>query len=88
MWSWMELLGTSGISSRKAILVGAFAVHVWLLLFACGVLIVRGLNSARRAAVWMQWFLKGGDKHPLRAIGFVTAAVTFILVGILQYGFS
>lgn len=76
--AWVETILSSGMSSRKAIFLGAMVVHVWLPLFAASVLIARGLNSSRHVAIRVQWFLKQGNKHPLQAIGFVAASICLI----------
>jgi hypothetical protein len=82
---WVNTLTTFGISSRTAIFLGALVVHSWLPLFAVGVLIARGLNSGRRAAIGIQWFLKEGNKHPLLAIAYVAASVAFLVAAGLQW---
>jgi hypothetical protein len=56
----------------------AFLIHLWLPLFAAGVVFTQGLNSLRLATGWAQWFLKNGSKRPFHAIGIVAAALTFI----------
>jgi hypothetical protein len=55
----------------------AFLVHFWLLLFAFGAVGVRFLSSVFRLVKRAQWFLKQGDRHPLRAIGMVAAVLVF-----------
>jgi hypothetical protein len=55
----------------------AFLVHLWLILFAVGALGVRLLNPVFRLVAQAQWFLKQGDRHPLRAIGMVGAILVF-----------
>src|SRR6267378_2145216 len=55
----------------------AFLAHFWLLLFAFGAVGVRFLSSVFRLVKRAQWFLKQGDRHPLRAIGMAAAVLVF-----------
>jgi hypothetical protein len=76
----IEPLFISELIKKPGLLVPiapAFLVHLWLILFASGALGVRLLNPVFRLVAWAQWFLKQGDRHPLRAIGMVAAAVVF-----------
>ena len=84
MW-WINLILSPGISSKKAILMGAMVIHLWLPLFAMGIIGVRMLNVLREWAVGTQWFLKAGSQHPLQAIGHVAALSTFVVVAALKY---
>jgi hypothetical protein len=59
------------------LLAPALLVHLWLPLFAVGTLGVRLLYPIFRAVEWAQWFIKQGDRHPLRAIGLVAAVLVF-----------
>jgi hypothetical protein len=63
---------------RWAFLVPALLVHLWLPLFALGVVFAKALNSLRAAGVFAQWFFKQGEFHPLRSIGYVAGAATFL----------
>ena len=65
--------------------IPAFLIHLWLPLFAAGVVIAQGLNSLRLATGWAQWFLKNGSKQPFRAIGIIAAALTFVCVAIFRF---
>jgi len=67
------------LTMRAALTLPAMAVHLWLPLFAVAVMLVRTFNLGVAATRKMQWFLKGGAQRPLRAIGFVAAAVTAIV---------
>jgi hypothetical protein len=58
----------------------ALLVHSWMLLFFCGAGLLRLSYPFFKAVSAAQWFLKAGGEHPLRAIGMVSAALTFILV--------
>lgn len=53
----------------------AFVVHLWLPLLGLASLIVRFLYLLFHAVHWAQWFLKQGDRHPLKAIGMVAAVL-------------
>jgi hypothetical protein len=59
--------------------VPAVAIHLWLPLFALSVWLVQGTNYLGFAAAKMQWFLKRGQQRPLEAIGFVAAALVFVI---------
>jgi hypothetical protein len=56
----------------------AFVVHLWLPLFALGAMGVRLLYLVFRTVGWAQWFFKGDNRHPLRAIGRVAAGLVFV----------
>ena len=60
----------------------ALLVHLWLPLLAFGALGVRLFYPIFRAVEWAQWFLKEGDRHPLRAIGVVAAALVFAVTAV------
>jgi hypothetical protein len=55
----------------------ALLVHLWLPMFAFGAIGVRLLYPIFRAIERAQWFLKQGNRHPLRAIGMVAAVLVF-----------
>jgi hypothetical protein len=73
------------VGQRRILLIPAIAVHLWLPLFAFGVVFAKAINSFRSSAVWAQWFLKKGREHPLQAIGYVGATLVFIGTGLAQY---
>jgi hypothetical protein len=56
----------------------AMAVFVWLPLFALGIVIARLLTPLSWIVGRAQWFLKEGNEHPLKAIGYVAAVVVFL----------
>jgi hypothetical protein len=60
-------------------LVAAFAIHFWLPLFALGVVFVHAINWFILLVSKTQWFLKKGQEHPLEAIGWVAAAIVFLI---------
>jgi hypothetical protein len=62
-----------------------FAVHLWLLLFALAVLVVQTLYSISRVFRFAQWFLKQGNRNPLRAIGMVAAIFVFLITAIWKW---
>jgi hypothetical protein len=47
----------------------ALAIHLWLPLFALGVVMVRLMDWIVRSAAKLQLFLKDGPQHPLDASG-------------------
>lgn len=83
-WNWILFLGNVHIGSTFALFASALAVHIWLPLFATGVILAQGLNAFLRASGWMQWFLKRGKDHPLDAIGTVAAVVVFVITSTLH----
>src|SRR5262245_4131018 len=60
------------------ILIAGLLVHVWLLLFAMGALLMQVLNGVLYASKTMQWFLDKGDQNPLEAIGIVATALALL----------
>lgn len=83
--SWITSFADLKPGSRFALLAPALVVHLWLPLFAIGVLLTQSLNYFLKASVWMQWFIKRGKSHPFEAIGYVAAVVSFAIAGILQW---
>jgi hypothetical protein len=69
-------------TTNNIVIWGAFAVHLWLLLFALGVIFLQVSNSFLWAAGKMQWFLKQGENHPLQAVGYVAAVIVFTVTAI------
>jgi hypothetical protein len=65
-------------SSNYFLTVSALVVHLWLPLFALGVIFARGINALRFATTWVQWALKNGSKRPFQAIGILAAAIVFV----------
>ena len=59
-------------------------IHLWLLLFAFGALVIPLLRRLSQAVRWTQWFISHGDQHPLDAVGMVGAVVMFVFVAIIQ----
>ncbi|MBW5435670.1 hypothetical protein FXB41_13010 [Bradyrhizobium canariense] len=74
----------SNKSFRWALLVPAFLVHLWLPLFAFGVIVAKAVNYVRTAGKFSQWFFAQGDAHPLRSIGYVAAAATFLITAVVM----
>jgi hypothetical protein len=64
--------------------IPALIVFVWLPLFAMGILVARITGPLFRAAGKIQWFLKDGQTHPLKAVGCV-AAVAVLACGIILH---
>jgi hypothetical protein len=70
-----------GFASYPTVLiVPAFFVHLWLPLFAVGVVIAQLLSAVQLAGRFSQWFFKKGEFHPLRSIGYIAGFVTFLAV--------
>jgi hypothetical protein len=57
----------------------ALLVQSWILLLLCGAGLLRLAYPFFKMVHAAQWFLKAGDKHPFRAIGMVSAPLSFIL---------
>jgi hypothetical protein len=72
-------LWTTEGSTQRVFFIPALIVHLWLPLFAFGVLGCQALNSFKWTTVKAQWFLKQGQHHPFDAIGLVAAAATFVI---------
>jgi hypothetical protein len=77
VYSLLKSVEASSITAIILLMMPAFFVHLWLPLFGLGALGVRALYFCVYAVKWLQWFLKGGDEHPIRAIGIVAAAFMF-----------
>jgi hypothetical protein len=75
---WYVFIKNRGM--RRALLLPAFIVHLWLPLFAFGMVVAKLLNSVRSAGRFSQWFFVQGEAHPLRSIGYIAGAVTFLAV--------
>ena len=65
-------------STSRFLIFPAIAVHLWLPLFALSVILMQALNYIRQITNRVQWFLKRGQQHPLRALGYVAASIVFI----------
>jgi hypothetical protein len=74
-------------TANSVLRMPAFIIHLWLPLFAVGVMFAKGLNSLRFATTWTQWFLKNGTKRPFRAIGVVAAIVVFLAAALFRIFF-
>jgi hypothetical protein len=80
-YSWSELIdfiyrsSTSGLT--RTVIAAAFAVHLWIPLLVCSVLLIKVAKYLFEAVRLVQWFIKQGRHHPLDAIGYVAAIVVF-----------
>lgn len=66
-------------SFRQSLIAPALAVHIWLLLFAFGIVVLQLAHTFVRSIEKMEWFLKDGKLHPLEAVGYVAAAAVFVV---------
>jgi hypothetical protein len=73
------------ISSLWITYVPAFAIHLWLPLFAVSLAGARSINYFAGATKWMQWFIKSGRDHPFDAIGILAASIVFVSVGTIRW---
>jgi hypothetical protein len=62
----------------------AVFVHFWFVLVAAAALLLRISDWALAAVGWAQWFLKRGRYHPLKALGYVAAALVFVGTATIQ----
>lgn len=62
----------------------AVFVYIWLPLIATGALGFRLFVFALESTNSIQWLIKEGDVHPLRAIGLMAASFVFIATAIVQ----
>lgn len=62
-------------------MIPAVFVHLWLPLFAIGVLSVRVLQTYLYAVGRAQWFLREGSNHPIEAAGFIASILAFMGTG-------
>jgi hypothetical protein len=58
----------------------AIVVFIWLPLFALGIAAARLLSPLSWMVEKTQWLLKEGEKHPLKAIGYISAVLVFAAV--------
>lgn len=77
---WSRFLSNHGV--RRALLLPAFVVHLWLPLFALGVVLAKIVNSLRAAGRFSQWLFLQGEAHPFRSVGAIAAVLTFTIVAI------
>jgi hypothetical protein len=59
------------------LLMPALFVFIWLPLFGVSLLIIRLINMLAVTVGKVQWFLKGGEAEPLRAVGYVAGFIVF-----------
>jgi hypothetical protein len=71
-------------SFRWSFLAPAFLVHLWLPLFALGVAFAKAINYLRAAGKFSQWFFVQGEAHPLRSIGYIAGATTFLFTAAIM----
>jgi hypothetical protein len=63
----------------------AFAVHLWLPLFALAIALTQLLGWFFKVVGWMQWFIKQGRNHPFEAVGLVASGIVFTVGMIAHY---
>lgn len=59
-------------------------IHLWLPLMLFGVLTIRALRFLFGAVGLTQSFLRNGDEHPLKAIGFIAASIIVAFGGLIR----
>jgi hypothetical protein len=59
--------------------IPATLVFAWLPLFALGMISIRFLNIGSWLVGKTQWYLKDGNDHPLKAVGYVAGVFVFVL---------
>jgi hypothetical protein len=73
------------IFEPEFLLVPAMIVFAWLPLFGISLLIIRLINILTTTVGKMQWFLKGGQDHPLIAVGYVASVIVFVTAVALKF---
>ena len=58
----------------------ALLVYMWLPLFTIAALLARGIHYTLKSVQWCQWLIVRGERHVIRAVGIVAAAITFAVV--------
>jgi hypothetical protein len=61
-WQWYGFVRNH--TMRWSLLAPALLIHLWLPLFALGILIAQFLNSIRASGHLSQWFFARGEAHP------------------------
>jgi hypothetical protein len=82
--AFLEISAELGRLRSHGMLLGALAVHLWLPLFALGMLSIKALNSFVWAISFMRWFLKQGRQHPYEAVGHVAAVIVFVVSALIH----
>lgn len=77
-YNWSRFFANAGV--RRALLIPAIVVHLWLPLFAIGVVVAQALNSVKTAGGFAQWFFVRGNARPFRSVGAIAAVFTFFVV--------
>ena len=63
-------------------------VFSWLVLFGLGILVARAVIPVSWMVNRTEWLLKDGDKRPLKAVGYVSAIVTFFVALVIRLLFG
>jgi hypothetical protein len=66
------------VSPTFSLVIPALIVFLWLPLFGISLSLVRGIVALTPMIRNVQWFLKGGDKHVLIAVGYLAAVIVFL----------
>jgi hypothetical protein len=82
---WTRHLGMFGWRLEVATWLAAMAIHLWLLLFAIGLVLIRAMWWLLWLSGKSQWFWKRGKERPFNAIGWVVAPVVFAIGVALHY---
>jgi hypothetical protein len=70
---------------HQTMLAPAFAVYLWLPLFAIGVVAARLFNPIVNSVGWLQWLVVNGRNRPVEAIGYIAAAVVFVTTALVAH---
>jgi hypothetical protein len=68
--------------------LAAYAIHLWLPLFATALFLAKLAAWFARAIQGAQSFLGEGQKHPLKAVGLIATAIVFILAIMVRWLFG
>ncbi len=72
-------------SWHQTMLAPAFAVHLWLPLFAIGVVAVRLFNPLVKSVGWLQWLVVNGRNRPVEVIGYIAAVLVFVATAMMAH---
>lgn len=76
-WDLVQMV-TTGTFTFWLFFAPAFAVHLWLPLFALVVMLAQFVNGIRWTTRWVQWFIARGRSHPFEALGYISTILVFV----------
>jgi hypothetical protein len=76
---WLHEFFQERFFERTYLMIPATIVFAWLPLFGISLLLIRLFNLLSPVVSKLQWAIKGGPDHPLIAVGYVAAAIVFVI---------